>query len=235
MEGRYELQQKEQTKINRIINEDKFLLNFEMWMSEMKRVKSPVSRKNILLCIRRYLKFCGQEDCTNWPVISDIDNIMRFTREKSVVQNGNGGIKSSSTSYMRGIHYAFKLFFEYAQRKNFIDSNPMDGYNMPILTDEPQREKLTFEDFQKIAAAVQNGNRHGGWRERDILIMQLLMKCGMRETALVSINVDDINLKTGVLTLVDKGNRTHVYNISDFLPQIEKWLSIREKMIEKTD
>ena len=226
MDGRYEIQQKEKESIIRIINGDPFLSGFEMFMSDMERIKSPVSRKNILMIIRQYMKFCSQEDCSNWDVLADIDNIMRFRRYKSVKQDG----KEASTSYARGICYALNLFFKYGKIKKTIDSNPMDGYNVPILTDEPQREKLTREDFEKIIDAVKKGNRHQGWEQRDLLIMQLLMTCGMRETALVSINIDDIDLEDKTLILVDKGNRTHVYNIEMLIPQIEKWLKIRESL-----
>ena len=155
MEGRYEIQQKEKESIIRIINGDLFLCGFEMFMSDMERIKSPVSRKNILIIIRQYLRFCGQDGCKDWNVLADIDNIMRFRRYKSVRSDG----KEASTSYARGICYALNLFFKYGTVKKTIDSNPMDGYNVPIMTDEPTREKLTREDFEKIIDAVKNGNR----------------------------------------------------------------------------
>ena len=95
------------------------------------------------------------------------------------------------------------------------------------------------EDFNEILKCVQNGvgshkakEHQKNMRNRDILIMLLFMQTGMRKTALSEINIDDIDLSKRELLVIDKGNKRHIYYLTDdVVKYLKLWLLQRDKIL----
>ena len=102
-----------------------------------------------------------------------------------------------------------------------------------------ERVLLTKKDFNSILKAVNRGVGNSTAKKlqnrttsRDKLIISLFMTTGMRKTALTEINLEDINIDKRTLQVVDKGNKYHVYYLSDdIISLIDEWLSDREVML----
>ena len=59
----------------------------------------------------------------------------------------------------------------------------------------------------------------------------LYMTTGMRRDALCQINITDIDFKRKEITVVDKGEKTHVYKLTDeTLTAISEWLILRNNI-----
>ena len=64
----------------------------------------------------------------------------------------------------------------------------------------------------------------------------MFVNTGMRESALSEINVEDINMETGELTVIDKRHKTHKYNLfkSEKLKEtLEIWLKERRGILKE--
>lgn len=58
----------------------------------------------------------------------------------------------------------------------------------------------------------------------------------MRETALCEINVDDLDLLERKLTIVDKGNKQHIYTLNDSMKDLlNEWLGYRKRINTESD
>jgi integrase/recombinase XerC len=68
--------------------------------------------------------------------------------------------------------------------------------------------------------------------ERDTLIVAILIETGLRETALTSIDIDDINTDDNSIEVIEKGNVPRTIYLSDNTVTIlNKWLKDREHLL----
>ena len=139
-----------------------------------------------------------------------------FTSLKSKVNKRTG--KPFSSSMMINQWLALRSFFEYLHKADYIDKNFIDNINKPKNHDieriNQNRVLLTKNDFRKIIYKVEE-KRGQKVYYKDKLVLLLLMTTGMRVSALVGINLEDIDFKNNKLTVVDKGEKQHVYVLSE--------------------
>lgn len=158
-----------------------------------------------------------------------------ISKETKIV---NGEVEPTSASYQLRIHSALKNFMEYLFRAKKIDENPMVYVRRTKKKDEVKRIKLSQNDLKKILKVVDKGTggyiavaRQQAMKSRDKLIMLLFMNTGIRETALSEINIDNIDFKEQTLSIMDKGSKTHIYEIGHLMPYINEWLEDRKKIL----
>ncbi len=174
--------------------------------------KTAVTRINYLYKVGLYLKYIS-EDTLNIG-FSDLTFIsaqgffvsMQHIRKK-------GELVESSDSYKCLVYNALRSMFLYFVKRGYMAVNPMDMIDCPENHDRERirerRRLLTANDFKKILRAVEDDN--SVLRNRNMAIMLIFMTTGMRKTALTEINVEDIDLRNGTLSVMDKRKKTHVY------------------------
>jgi len=150
-----------------------------------------------------------------------------------------------AVSSQQALWSALKNFFDYLLNMNYISDNYMKTIKRPRSRDKEvetqTKPMLTQADFNKIIKAIDQGvgsetaKKHQSHvKTRDKLIVLLFMTTGMRESALCSINITDIN--NNQLIVIDKGNKSHIYNLTDdVITLLNDWLLDREKMCEKSN
>lgn len=151
---------------------------------------------------------------------------------------GNDGLETfTSDSYQQTIWSALNYFLGFLAKRNYIEYNFMQDISCPKVRDldriNRERVLLTQKDFNKILNAAKNGSDYmqGLLNNRDVLIILLFMTTGIRKTALTSINIEDIDIKECTLSVVDKGNKIHIYNLNEqTINYLKKWLRDREKV-----
>lgn len=150
-----------------------------------------------------------------------------------------------SDSYKQGIWNCLNNFFDFLESRDMIEKNIIKvakikrPKNRDLDRINQDRKMLSEEDFKKILNAVQNGagsNKAKGYqvrfKNRDMAIMLLFMTTGMRKTALMEINVDDIDLNNHTLYIIDKGHKVHEYYLNDMvIESIKAWLLDRYEFI----
>lgn len=240
MSGKTEMNQRVMDFVDNSMlkNVPAFLIEYRKYLSDEKKCL-PQTIKMKLYYVIDYLKFIKKDiNELSWDEISQDFFINNYFISKEKKQNG----KPMSMSYQNTLLYILKDFFEYSKEKDYISSNPMEKKRKIKGTDINNRPRLKSEDFKKTLCAVQCGAgndlaraRQASWRERDELILQLFMTCGMRKSALASIDIDDIDFDKETLMVFDKGNRYHVYAISHLIAPIHAWLEKRKLILEGID
>lgn len=149
-----------------------------------------------------------------------------------------------SVSYRKLYWSALNSFFSYMYLSDKVSGNVMEKIKRPSGQDKVKRHALSLEDINKLLNQIDEGygtdrerKMHEMWKERDKLVLMLLIVTGMRRAALTEINIEDIDFRKGILTVIDKKERKHVYDIYE-VPQVKyalkKWLKTRKDILEES-
>lgn len=164
-------------------------------------------------------------------------------KKKTELKNGKEYIIDTSVSYRLTVWFCLNNFLGYLYKRGIIEMNYMDFIDKPkdknAKIKKDKQVFLTEEDFESIIAEVKSDYRSrrrvcGGinLKTRDLCIIYVFMLTGMRRTALSEINVDDLDMDSGKLIIIDKGGIEHEYYLTkDVIDVIKKWLEERDRIV----
>jgi len=116
-----------------------------------------------------------------------------------------------------------RSFFNYLLREAQIDNNPAQGIRAP----KADRKLPDTLDIDQIAHLL-DAPLESDIEKRDRAIMELLYSSGLRLAELISINLNDIDLRDGSLTVTGKGNKTRNLPVGrKAIQALNIWLPIR--------
>jgi integrase/recombinase XerD len=92
---------------------------------------------------------------------------------------------------------AVKRFFEYLVSKEIVRANPAEDIQAPKVKKRVPKA-LSSQEVSRLLEAPSQEQTPKAVRDRALL--ELLYATGMRATEIVSLNVDDIDLETGLIT-----------------------------------
>ncbi|MDN7139516.1 site-specific tyrosine recombinase XerD [Pseudomonas sp. JQ170] len=110
------------------------------------------------------------------------------------------GYKPRSTArFLSGV----RGFYRYLLREKLIAVDPTLQVEMPQLG-RPLPKSLSEADVEALLQAPDLGEPIG---QRDRAMLEVLYACGLRVTELVSLTLDQVNLRQGVLRVMGKGSK----------------------------
>lgn len=123
---------------------------------------------------------------------------------------------------------SLNTFFKFLSQKKYITENPM------LLTERPQiRTKhtityMTPKEIESVFKRIQNESKPRV-KNRDICIVAIGITMALRVSAIVNINVEDIDFKTSTIKVIEKERKTRELNFSENLRNILLiWMKDRE-------
>ena len=153
------------------------------------------------------------------------------------IRDEKGNTRRASDSRSTTMWYLLKNFFEFMTNREYIEKNYINNITRPKNKDleriNEHRVLLSKDDFTKIMNAV--SNNRGTNRRRDALIMALLMTTGMRESALIEIDLQNIDIETQKLYVIDKGEKRHEYNLSDNVMMLLHHYLVQRSSVDPDD
>lgn len=140
----------------------------------------------------------------------------------------NGKMERSSDS-IRSVQWsALNSFFQFLVPE-YIENNPVESTTRPKMKDNPKVTYLTPEEIAKILKNVEN-NAQTELKNRDLCILKLGFSTGLRISALLQIDIDDIDLKNNQIRVTEKGDYDNYVLFGENLKtQITLWMKDREK------
>lgn len=237
MNGITEYEMTFQRKINKILEENKNLYGFYGFMTNI----SISSAYNYLRHIERFLLYLDGKPL-NELTIDD------FTGYMIKIQRKDNGEKVTS-SYKITVYSALKKYGKYLVGSHQLESNPMDFVDRPKAIESQEtiskRENgyLTTGEIKSYISAVKHGSGNDKsiamqmeWKERDMAIIMIFLNTGIRCSALMKLDVKDINFQQKTLSVIDKESKYNVYNLSDeILNIIKDWLDKRRLLLFGTE
>ena len=247
MNGRLEKDLKQYQEVEKALDMlPRFVFDWYYYLKANDKTASTC--KDYIKKVRHFLTFINEK---TWRIIpEDITEdivIKYFIEIKTKKRNKDGVIitEYTSDSYRQGIWSCLNNFFDYLEGRNVIPYN----YIVKTKIKRPKvkvmdnmtnvKTLLTEDDFKSMLNAVDAGvgskkakTYQKKYKNRDKCMLELLMITGMRKGALISINVEDIDMDKNILTVIDKGEIVHEYVLPDSLMEtIDDWLIDRTLMM----
>ena len=205
------------------------------WNYNMKASKKTAStRHNYIVHIAKYLKYINPDVKNVKPDEFTDESVDEYMIKVQTKTNKNGEIQYTSDSHQYFTWCCLRCFFDFMVAKGYMDHNYIYNIKRPKVDDlariNEHRVLLTADDFKKLLREVEKT-----WnpvrRARNKAMLMVLMNTGMRETAMVSLMPDNIDLTKHTLRVVDKGNKRHEYILTqDTVDALEKWYAVRDQM-----
>lgn len=152
---------------------------------------------------------------------------------------------NASHSHTIVTYSALKSFFRYLHDAKHISHNPMEHIRRPrntVIKNEERTDFLTPKEIEMYLQSIHNGigserakARQKTWIDRDMTMIRMFLYTGMRCSALVDINLDDINFTEKTVSVITKGGIYKVFNIAELMPYIKKWLITRQELLGEID
>ena len=126
---------------------------------------------------------------------------------------------------------AVRSFGKYLCRQGVLKTNPAQSLRGP-RQDKKLPHFLTVADIHKLLAAPPDTDWAG---RRDRAILETLYSAGIRVSELVGLDVLDVELNDGVITVRGKGKKERLALLGPETVQcVSKWLDDRKDLLERT-
>lgn len=231
MTGKQEYEEKILRKINCTLDRnEKWLRSFYNFLGSNRTLETKYS---YILCVSMFV-----EETEKKLSELDMDDFSEFI---------NNLYQTKSCSYAIKTYAALKIFSKYLYAKEIISKDPMYYIERPKYkeTKEIQEKReigfLSKNEIKKYIETIQNGvgsskakAKQEKYKDRDILICLLFLTTGIRCSALMKIDVNDIDLENLTLSVYDKGDKINRYDLSEeLIPFINKWIKVRSEILNK--
>lgn len=243
MIGRMEIEVKYINNIKRLLkNEPEYMELFNVFMiADDKTAKTRLNYINNVIRLVHYLKDSGFPTET----IDDIGRLNVETIRKYIVDDDNhiimkNGKISDSYKYIR--YFSLNCFFKFLEDGDHISKNPMRKIKTPSNERMKKKVYLDVDEVKEIEKNVSSGNTKRSklylsqWHERDEAIINLGFHNALRVSAIISINVDDINWEGKSLSVIEKGNKPrHVHLSDNTIKILQCWIKKRNEYAKIND
>lgn len=191
--------------------------------------------KNAMTFIE-YLKANKKDFSVN--SIKKIDIDMFMDSMKYTIKDGE--LKPTGDRRMANIWSMLHSFIKFLVSAGYMDKDVMELTERPKIRNRVNRVYMTPDEIRQVIQNAEkareeekyeSGNAYKGWQTRDLIVLRLLVETGMRVTALVEINVEDINFRTKTIRVIDKRGKEHNHPVSDeTLSLISEWLYYKNRI-----
>ncbi|MFZ3023619.1 site-specific tyrosine recombinase XerD [Pseudomonas sp.] len=153
---------------------------------------------------------------------SDLAQYQNWLQERGVELHGSGreaildhlawrlsaGYQARSTArFLSGL----RGFYRFLLREGLIEQDPTLQVELPQLG-RPLPKSLSEADVEALLAAPDIGEPIG---LRDRAMLEVLYACGLRVTELISLTLEQVNLRQGVLRVFGKGSKERLVPLGE--------------------
>lgn len=179
--------------------------------------------------IVRFAKFIDGDEITN----KFYTNVKPETIEGFLISlettTKNGQISRMGTDAQCTYWSYLNAFFEFLTKRGYVEENVVTKTSRPKNTDEHQTVYLDKREIKKLMSAVSD-NRDEVMRLRDATLIELGFKTGLRCSALINIDVSDINFDENYIQVVEKGSKTRKIGMGENTKNmLAEWIKVREQ------
>jgi len=241
MSSRQEVDRKNIDKINKILVDYPRIVS--RYIDSMPR-KTSFTKLEYVRYTCRFLDYVVKEmkiDITDDGCYSRIKPMDIDAYMESIRYNDDGTEKSGM--YRAAQLAAIKGFFKFLKKNAVVINNPCDNTEVPKETKEHEIVTISEEDYATIIHNIEYGvgslkaaETQKKWKSRDLAIVILGLTTGLRLSAIVGIDIDDIDFDNHTITVVEKANVSRKVYIGDNTAKVlENWLCDRELLVDNTN
>lgn len=145
------------------------------------------------------------------------------------------GYKRTGDDILQTRWTTLNTFFEWLVKRGYVDSNPISAVDRPKNNTEHKVTYLTKVEINKLFKAIgKNPNKVLAIRDRTII--SLALATALRVSALVNINIEDIDFENNVIHVIEKRQKVRDIHIGDNIKdQLKAWIDVRNETYKGTD
>lgn len=201
--------------------------------------------------LRGFYNFINKSSSTSYNYLLYVVAFINYTKqdiEKLTIDdytNYLASIDNKTQSYKIAVYSALKKFSLYLKASKRNTDDPMQFVERPKFYEEESTKQkreigyLTTKEIHKYIKNIDTGvgnaraiSRQKKWKNRDKLIILLLLTTGMRCSALYKLDIDNINIEEKTVYVIDKGRKYKKYDVPDEVISIAiDWLKDRYKYV----
>ena len=154
----------------------------------------------------------------------DVENYMISLETKET----SDGLKRMGDDILQSRWSSLNTFFDWCLKRGYIDKNPMGVVNRPKNNTEHKVTYLTKAEINKLFKAIDK-NENEVFRMRDKTLVSLALATALRVSALVNINIDDIDFESGVIKVVEKRQKVREIPVGEnMIVALREFVEFRE-------
>ena len=162
---------------------------------------------------------------------SDVENYMISLETRKT----KDGIKRTGDDILQSRWSSLNTFFEWAMKRGYIEKNPMGVVNRPKNNTEHQVKYLSKAEINKLMRAVdQNPNKAMALRNKAAI--SLALATGLRVSALLNMNVYDIDFENSLIKVIEKRQKVRdIYIGENIKVMLQEWIKVRNDVFADVD
>ena len=169
--------------------------------------------------LARFTDYLTKHDISDWSSISET-NVRNYISSRHRQQ-------LAARSLQRELS-AIRSFFNYLITEQQITYNPAKSVQAPKAK-QPLPKTLDVDQMQRLLEI----NDRGPLAIRDKAILELFYSSGLRLSELVSLDLNQLELKQAIITVTGKGNKTRRLPVGKkAIEALQNWLSVRRDYIK---
>lgn len=162
---------------------------------------------------------------------SDVENYMISLETRET----KDGVQRTGDDILQARWSALNTFFDWCMKRGYIDKNPMGVVSRPKNNTEHKVTFLSKAEIGRLFKAVDH-NPNRVMALRDKALFTLAIATGMRASALININKDDINWDDGFIKVIEKRQKVREIPIGvNTMNVLQEWIAIRDKEFAGVD
>lgn len=197
--------------------------------------KSYTTIKNYLSYVEHFMNYVTNGVMSDtWYTSIKAPLIKKYIVSLSTRKVGDEIIKSSD-DYQALRWSAINTFFRFLMLNEYIKQNPMLKTKRPKINTEHSVIYLTKEEIAEVMDSI-NKNYTGKMLTRDRAIVGLSLATGIRVSALVQINIEDINFENNTIKVIEKRTKTKTIQFGNNTKALlQDWMKTREQYYGDVD
>lgn len=122
---------------------------------------------------------------------------------------------------------SLRNFFDFLVKRGYIEKNPINNVDRPKNQTEHKVTYLTKVEIGKLFNAI-NQNKSKMTVVRDKTIISLGIATGLRMSAIINLNIEDIDFDNGVINVIEKRKKVREIAIGENTQnQLKQWIKVR--------
>lgn len=203
MSGRLEKEQEFERRIaEKLKNSPKILSEYYYYLAGAGR--SPMTSYNYINNMIAFIKFMYEEECPEdfykYIKSSNINQYVASLRTREVK-----GVSERTSDSFKAVQWStLNSFFDFLV-PDYIKENPVQRTHRPKMRDNPQVTYLTGEEITRLLKYVEE-NANEEFVNRDLCWLKLGFSTGLRISAILQLNINDIDFENNQIRVTEKGD-----------------------------
>lgn len=226
MQGRIEQDMKYDELLNKCLEScDKYVVKY---IKSIQTTHTAATRYRYGIYLRDFFEYLDEAKLKMINVKPmDLNDYMEYIRYNKKGNENSPQIRNARLA-------AIRSFYNFLLDNDIVDKNPTDKVRKVKNNKQKDIVYLTPKEIEEIRDNIETGYKaHGNdllFCKRDLAIFNIGVSTGLRISAIVNINLEDIDFDNNTISVVEKGNKYRtVYIGENTKKSILNWLEDKKK------